>query len=157
SCGKFRVEGKLFDPVVVDKKRNDYTNNPNRFELLTKAVDNLLECEGDDALKDFDGLFFIYAGDRAQTNRGGIYWPHRSFFRHKGKNWSYFICPEGGSRMSSISVISHEFGHMIGLPDLYARPETPGAVGLGIWCTMSVGHGNDGKPLHFSAWCKEQL
>src|SRR5947209_6061891 len=22
---------------------------------------------------------------------------------------------------------------------------------------MSVGHGNDGKPMHFSAWCKEQM
>jgi M6 family metalloprotease-like protein len=157
SCGKFHVEGKVFDPVAVDKKRADYANNPNRFELLTRAVDNLLECEGDDALKDFDGIFFIHAGDRVTTNRGGIYWPHRSFFRHKGKNWSYFICPEGGSKMNSISVISHEFGHMLGLPDLYALPETPGAIGLGIWCTMSVGHGQDGKPLHFSAWCKDQL
>ena len=27
----------------------------------------------------------------------------------------------------------------------------------GIWCSMSIGHGQDGKPLHFSAWCKEQM
>jgi hypothetical protein len=59
--------------------------------------------------------------------------------------------------MGSISVVSHEFGHMLGLPDLYARPETPGSEGVGVWCTMSTGHGRDGKPLHFSAWCKDQL
>jgi hypothetical protein len=46
---------------------------------------------------------------------------------------------------------------MLGLPDLYARPEAPGSEGLGVWCTMSTGHGRDGKPLHFSAWCKEQM
>ena len=40
---------------------------------------------------------------------------------------------------------------------LYSRPDNPGEVGLGVWCSMSVGHGNDGKPIHFSAWCKEQL
>jgi hypothetical protein len=59
--------------------------------------------------------------------------------------------------MESISLIAHEFGHMLGLPDLYARPEAPGMEGLGVWCTMSTGHGKDGKPLHFSPWCKEQL
>jgi predicted metalloprotease with PDZ domain len=29
---------------------------------------------------------------------------------------SYFICPEGGKTMTSISVFCHEFGHMLGLP-----------------------------------------
>ena len=28
---------------------------------------------------------------------------------------------------------------------------------MGVWCSMSTGHGQDGKPLHFSAWCKEQM
>jgi hypothetical protein len=46
---------------------------------------------------------------------------------------------------------------MLGLPDLYAKPETPSAEGVGVWCTMSTGHGTDGRPLHLSAWCKEQL
>ncbi len=157
SCGKFRVEGKMFDWVKVKNKRGDYANNSNRYALLTEAMDNLLDRDGKDALKEFDGVFFMYAGDRFQTNRGGLYWPHRATVSHQGKRWAYFICPEGGSRMASISVITHEFGHMLGLPDLYARPENPGSEGLGIWCTMSTGHGQDGKPRHFSAWCKEQL
>jgi hypothetical protein len=103
-------------------------------------------------------FFFIYAGPRVSTQRGGIFWPHRATFRHKGKTWNYFICPEGGEKMFSISVISHEFGHMIGLPDLYGgRNEVPELQDAGIWCSMSIGHGQDGKPLHFSAWCKEQM
>jgi M6 family metalloprotease-like protein len=156
SCGAFRVAGKVFDYVAVAKKRAAY-NEGNRFALLTEALDKLLEREGDDALADFDGLFFLYAGDRVQTQRGGLYWPHRASVSYKGKRWGYFICPEGGRNMASISVIAHEFGHLLGLPDLYAQPNSPGAEGLGVWCTMSTGHGRDGKPLHFSAWCKQQL
>jgi M6 family metalloprotease-like protein len=157
SCGKFRVTGKVFDSIAVKEKRETYgSSTSNKTALLTEAVDKLLAREKN-ALKDFDGIFFLYAGGRVQTNRGGIYWPHRASFRHSGRSWAYFICPEGGNQMSSISVISHEFGHMLGLPDLYARPERPGEEGVGIWCTMSTGHGRDGKPLHFSAWCKERL
>jgi M6 family metalloprotease-like protein len=157
SYGAFRVEGKVFDPITVGKNRTDYTQTASRTALLTEACDRLLERDGDGALKEYDGVFFIYAGRRVQTQRGGIYWPHRATFGHKGKRWAYFIVPEGAERMTSISVIAHEFGHMLGLPDLYARPEVPGSEGVGVWCTMSTGHGRDGKPLHFSAWCKETL
>ena len=155
SCGAFHVEGKVFDWVQVEKKRNVYGEDSNRFALLTEALDKLQDREGKDALKDSDGVFFLYAGERVQTIRGGLYWPHRSSVRFHGKNWAYFICPEGGDRMASISVVAHEFGHMLGLPDLYSQ--SPDQPGLGVWCTMSVGHGQDGKPLHFCAWSKEQL
>ncbi len=158
SCGKLSVQGKAFAPVLVKRKRTEYANETGRpYPLLAEALDKLLERDGADALKDYDGIYFLYAGNRVQTRRGGLYWPHRSNFRYKGQSWSYFICPEGGNTMASISVISHEFGHMLGLPDLYARPEVPGEEGLGVWCTMSTGHGQDGKPLHFSAWCKERM
>lgn len=157
SCGALKVTGKVFDPVEVSKKREEYgASGAAKEVLLGEAVTKLL-ARDKDALKDFDGLFFLYSGNRVQTQRGGLYWPHRATFSHNGKRWGYFICPEGGTQMSSISVISHEFGHMLGLPDLYAKPENPGSEGLGVWCTMSTGHGRDGKPLHFSAWCKEQM
>jgi M6 family metalloprotease-like protein len=161
SCGAFRVEGKVFDWVEVSKPRADYsqgtgTGARSRTSLFSEALDKLLARDGKDALKDFDGLLFIYAGGRFPTNRGGLYWPHRSSVTYNGKRWAYFICAEGGSRMSNISVFCHEFGHMIGLPDLYARPENPGSEGLGNWCAMSNQAGN-GRPQHFGAWCKEQL
>ncbi len=157
SNGQFRVTGKFFDWVEVKRKRAEYANDTNRTALLTEAMDKLLARDGKDALDGYDGIYFLYAGARFQTRRGGLYWPHRASLNHNGKRWSYFICPEGGSTLASISVITHEFGHMLGMPDLYARPEVPGEEGLGVWCTMSTGHGRDGKPLHFSAWCKEQL
>ena len=58
--------------------------------------------------------------------------------------------------MNDISVFCHEFGHMLGLPDLYARPEKPGSEGVWQWCAMSNQIGG-GRPQHFCAWCKEQL
>jgi M6 family metalloprotease-like protein len=158
SFGKLKVQGKFLDFVQVAKKRAEYAQatGQNKTQLLSEALDKLIARDGKNALQDFDGIFFLYAGDRVQTNRGGLYWPHKATFTHQGKRWPYFIVGEGGQRMSDISVICHEFGHMLGLPDLYARPENPGSEGVGVWCAMSNQVGG-GKPQHFSAWSKEQL
>jgi M6 family metalloprotease-like protein len=150
-----KVEGKAFEFVEVGKKRADYATG-NRFALLTEALDKLLARDGKEALKDFDGVFFVYAGGSFPAARGSLYWPHRASVSHGGRRWPYFICPEGGERMANISVFCHEFGHMLGLPDLYARPENPGMEGVGVWCAMSNQVGN-GRPQHFCAWSKEKL
>jgi M6 family metalloprotease-like protein len=159
SYGHLRVSGKVFDWIKAGKKRTEYsqgTGTGNKSALLTEALDKLLARDGKEALKDFDGIFFLYAGSSVRTTRGGLYWPHKGNVFHQGKRWSYFICPEGGGRMNNISVACHEFGHMLGLPDLYARPENPGSEGVGVWCAMSNQVGN-GRPQHFCAWAKEQL
>src|SRR5262249_51923193 len=100
SCGALKVEGKVFDWIEVKKNRMDYApgsgtgNRGNRGTLLTDALDRLQARDGKDALKDFDGLFFLYAGKRAGQNSGSLYWPHCYSVRHDNKNWSYFLCPE---------------------------------------------------------------
>ena len=96
-------------------------------------------------------MFFLYAGARFPAPRGSLYWPHRASVSHNGKRWPYFIVDEGGPRMQGLSVLCHEFGHMLGLPDLYARPENPGMEGLGVWCNMSQ-QPNRMIPQHFGAW-----
>lgn len=160
SVGKLRVDGRAFDWLEMGKKRGDYSQAASttaKAAFLTEAIDLLLKRDGTDALKDLDGIAFIYAGDRyPNVNRGSLYWPHRGTVTHKGKRWPYFICAEGGRRMGNISVYCHEFGHMLGIPDLYARPENPGSEGLGNWCAMS-NQTPYGRPQHFGAWCKEQL
>jgi M6 family metalloprotease-like protein len=160
SYGKFAVQGHFVGWVEASKKRAAYstgsgTSVREKTALLTEAMDKLLKKDKD-ALKDYDGIFFLYAGGRVQTTRGGLYWPHRATVRHNGKSWPYFIVQEGGDRMTDISVFCHEFGHMLGLPDLYARPEVPGMEGVGVWCAMSQQNGG-GRPQHFSAWSKDQL
>jgi immune inhibitor A len=64
-----------------------------------------------------------------------------------------------------IGMIAHEFGHVLGLPDLYDRtddtegPDFNDSQGVGRWCLMANGnYGGDGdhpeSPSHMSAWCK---
>jgi len=161
SCGKFRVEGKVFDRVVAEKNRTDYaavnTTTTDRTALLKEVLDKLREREGSGVLKDCDGFCFIYSGGRVRTaNRGSLYWPHRGSVTYNNARLPYFIVAEGGDQMGNISVFAHEFGHMLGLPDLYARPENPGSEGLSLWCAMSNQSPN-GRPQHMSAWCKERL
>lgn len=160
SVGYLKVDGRAFDWLEMGKKRGDYSQAASttaKTAFLTEALDLLLKRDGANALKDFDGVAFIYAGDRyPNVNRGSLYWPHRGTVTYKGKRWPYFICAEGGRRMGNISVYCHEFGHLLGIPDLYARPENPGSEGLGNWCAMS-NQTPYGRPQHFGAWCKEQL
>ncbi len=161
SYGELKVEGKFAGWVEVSKKRQEYssgsgTSTREKSALLTEAMDKLL-AKDKAALDGYDGVFFLYAGGSISgVTRGSLYWPHRASVRHNNKSWPYFIVQEGGDRMTNISVFCHEFGHMLGLPDLYARPEVPGQEGVGQWCAMSNQIGN-GRPQHFSAWSKTQL
>jgi len=158
SYGTFSVSGKFLGWAEVSKKRAEYGQGTSKTPLLTEAMDEATKKFGKDALKDYDGLFILYAGGMATANRGNIYWPHRSSMTYKDKRWPYFIVNElqSSSSMRDISVFCHEFGHMLGLPDLYAQPERPGMEGVGSWCAMSQ-QANGGRPQHFSAWCREQL
>jgi hypothetical protein len=59
---------------------------------------------------------------------------------------------------SSFGVLCHEFGHLLGLPELYP----PGAApheGIGVWGLMGqgtwIGHGQ--SPPHLCAWSKQAL
>lgn len=59
--------------------------------------------------------------------------------------------------MSSIGVFAHEFGHALGLPDLYDTDSS--SEGVGNWCLMGGGswnwtNGAGDTPAHMSAWCK---
>ena len=161
SYGTFKVDGKFAGWFEVSKKRMEYssgsgTSSKEKTNLLTEALDLFTKKAGKDALKEYDGVFFVYAGERVNTTRGGLYWPHRANAPYDGRSVPYFIVQEGGSTMNDISVFCHEFGHMLGLPDLYARPEKPGSEGVGLWCAMSNQIGG-GRPQHFSAWSKEEL
>lgn len=84
----------------------------------------------------------------------------------------YVIMPAlacGGGRRIEIGVFSHEFGHALGLPDLYDRSAVDeqglgyiSSGGMGLYCLMAAGsYGGDydhpAYPVNMSAWAKEQL
>ena len=66
---------------------------------------------------------------------------------------------------AEIGVFCHEFGHALGLPDLYDTSGIPfgvGNYGPGNWSLMSTGgYGGSGltpeRPAHMGAWCASYL
>jgi immune inhibitor A len=94
-------------------------------------------------------------------------WSHRWSLTYEGTGSfvvdgvtidDYTVQPERGvNTIMGIGVFAHEFGHALGLPDLY---DTDGSSeGLGDWCLMASGSWNkitnyQDTPAHMSAWCK---
>lgn len=65
----------------------------------------------------------------------------------------YSMEPEDGK----IGVFGHEFGHVLGLPDLYDTDYS--SSGIGSWGMMSFGSwgGGGDTPTHFTGWSKASL
>lgn len=110
-----------------------------------------------------DGLFVVFAGQGAEedanpTTRAQKIWSHQShitqpFVSNGVTAYAFCAVPESGR----VGVFSHEFGHMLGLPDLYDT--TFHSAGVGIWCIMGTGEWNNNglTPAHFCVWSKARL
>jgi len=144
------------------------------------------DYDGDGNFDEPDGYIdhfqSVHAGEGEETGGGAqgsnAIWSHRwyAFYNNIGftgptynrgggirigvsSYWvgDYTIEPENGG----VGVFAHEFGHDLGLPDLY---DSVGDNATGFWTIMSSGsYGNDGtvdigsKPTHMGAWEKFQL
>jgi M6 family metalloprotease-like protein len=112
-----------------------------------------------------DALFVVHAGPGAEeTGDPCDIWSHRwvthSYVYVDGvKVYDYSTEPEvrSGGALVDMGVFCHEFGHVLGLPDLYDTDYS--SEGLGNWSIMAGGSWNNGgrTPAHFDAWCKSQL
>jgi immune inhibitor A len=109
-----------------------------------------------------DALLIVHAGPGSEEtlDRNDIL-SHQSYFEDDVlcdgvRAILYTTEPENGR----VGVFCHEFGHTLGLPDLYDISDFPGpAVGVGDWSLMGTGSWrNDGRtPAHLDAWCKVKL
>lgn len=107
----------------MKKKRGDYiegTGTSNKTALLVEALTALTARDGKNAIDGVDTLFFIYAGDRARTNRGAIYAPHAGIVNFQSGRLKYLIGPEGGSPLGPIGSYAKQMVLALGLPDLAA-------------------------------------
>ena len=137
--------------------------------------DNVPNSGDDDGY--VDGLLVVYPG--CLSGEDNI-WAHQSSL---GSNQyvsndqtpngeyiivnSYMVCPElpgNGNCITTdicpMGLYAHEFGHILGLPDLYDRDESDGdSEGLGEWCLMGSGNwlGYGNTPAHMSSWCKIEM
>ena len=133
---------------------------------LIRDVVELSDPEIDFSLYDNDNdgyiesVFFVHAGPGAESSGNPDHiWSHRSWVvvpTQDGVTVSdYTTEPESGT----IGVFVHEFGHVMGIPDLYDTDYS--SSGVGDWSVMASGswlpNGQGTTPANFDAWTKVTL
>jgi len=175
SYDKLHLSGFVSKWYTVPDKLKDYntaTKGVNRSlieDIINLSDDDIDYSEydknGDDVI---DHIIVIAAGcnqasDTSCDDTNG-FWPI-----HQGVDW----CTDGSGDYCGINVdgvdfevfsiltedtnmgtFAHEFGHDLGLPDLYDTDQS--SAGVGYWDLMSSGNYLD-PPGHISAWSKAQL
>jgi immune inhibitor A len=139
-------------------------NNQNLHKLLREAV------QAADAAVDFsqydannnrliDGICLVHSGrDEATGGGSNAIWSKMTYYpgtlRVDGVYVGYYFIV---SEDSPVGVIAHEYGHMLGLPDLYDTDYS--STGVGTWDLMGSGAWTNGgrTPVHLSAWSKMYL
>jgi immune inhibitor A len=177
SYGALEITGEVIGYVRAPQPYSYYTatesgtgsNYPNNTPgLLNDALtifcrnDNLARFDTDnDGF--VDAIFLIHAGSGAEaeanpTKRKNMIWSHKwtlpqPFVNQGVKVFAYSTEPEDGR----VGVFSHEFGHLLGLPDLYDT--TFRSHGIGDWCLMAGGSwgGEGNRPARMSCWCLSKL
>ncbi|MBN2227448.1 MAG: M6 family metalloprotease domain-containing protein [candidate division Zixibacteria bacterium] len=186
SYGRFFIRGDVFGwyrmpqtyAYYVDGQRG-FGTYPRNAQRLT--VDAVLAADADGV--DFsvydifgpagvpdgnvDGLFVVHAGPGYEET-GNLNMIHSHKWSLGGNAQyldgvridAYTQEPEESAiagTISPIGVFAHEYGHFIGLPDLYDIDGEPSTSdGLGRWSLMAGGSYNGGSrtPAHFDAWSK---
>ncbi len=182
SFNNLNLVGTVVGPFTVANDKNDYDDGPSNAKVMVAQAIALADASVDFAPFDNDGngevdmVAIAYAGNGPDN---GLYdgadpdvndlWPHASSIgsvnvdggaRHITQ---YFIAPELSSnlpRLRTIGVYCHEFGHKLGLPDLYDTDGSSDGVGhwslmgSGSWCSNTPGSENGESPSHMDPWCK---
>lgn len=156
------------------KAENNYTHYSNSAGSLVAEAVSAADQDGVDFTrydndKDgvVDGIIVVHAGPGGEEGGSSQYiWSHMSYISRQIDGVyvrPYCINPEvrntgyGKNGMVGVGIFAHEFGHLLGLPDLY---DTDGdSEGIGEWGLMGSGSwlGMENMPAGFSAWSKEQL
>jgi len=127
-----------------------------------------------------DAIFIVHAGPGAEET-GNIHyvWSHQWQLSNTGSGCpgpyhtddgvdidQYSMEPERFETVTgriTVGVFAHEFGHVLGLPDLYDRDHS--TYGIGWFGIMAAGSWGDANgqglpgeyPTHFCVWSKYQL
>ncbi len=139
-------------------------NSQGLVEDVCNMVDGIVDFSQYDNDGDgyVDGVNLMYAG-RFDGTPSKI-WPHAwalpTPLELDGvKVYSFSVQNEYDSQPGdkSAAVFCHEFGHVLGLPDLYDYDYD--SNGVGAWCLMASGVYNGGgwSPAELSPWCRYKL
>ncbi len=169
SSGKFTPTFDVVGPVTLDQNSSYYAryDMANVDEMIFNSVDLAVEqglLENLDAYdRDNDGtvdmVYILYAGLGAADggNSQINVWPHMSNLKYSyafrdrtiaGKKLGLYACSaeyNGRYEFSGIGTFCHEYGHCLGLPDMY-DVDYSGGYGMASFSIMGSGsYNNDGK------------
>jgi M6 family metalloprotease-like protein len=140
-------------------------NSQGMVEDVCELVDPVVDFSQYDNDNDgyVDGVNIMFAGQFDGTPQ--TIWPHAWSLPGGGvtfdgvKVYSFSVQNEYDDTPGdkSAATFCHEFGHVMGLPDLYDYDYD--AAGIGDWGIMSFGLYNGGSwsPAHLSAWSRVSL
>lgn len=179
SFGQYNPKFDVVGPVTVSQKysyygANDtYGNDKHAEQMVYEAcllVDSLypeinFSIYDNDGDGEMDYVYVVYAGfGEADGGLANTIWPHSYWIHYAGYNLTIdgvkidkYACGNEKNAISKqhdgIGTFVHEFGHVLGLPDLYATNNTTHRT-LGDWDVMDYGtYNNDGNtPPTYSAY-----
>jgi M6 family metalloprotease-like protein len=170
SGGRLRLVPTVGQAVVtLPKPRPSYVQRPedmarDAFTAFAQAA----TAPEDVAALDAHALLVFFAGDgRESHTQGGDPndpWSNYTSITPPVRVGKYafdeacVIAESEVAPFESFGVLCHEFGHLIGLPELYAPGGLP-QEGIGVWGLMGQGTWvrRGTKPPHLCAWSKARL
>ena len=180
SFGQYNPKFDVVGPVTVSQKysyygSNDYNGNDKHAEQMVYEACLLVDSlypEIDFSTYDNNGdgemdyVYVVYAGyGEADGGSKNTIWPHSYWITYGGYNLTIdgvkidkYACGNEVSATSKqhdgIGTFVHEFGHVLGLPDLYGTTSSATHRTLGDWDVMDYGtYNNDGNnPPTYSAY-----
>ena len=181
SFNKLDVTVDVFGWYTSDSSYKYYGNNTTGADagqarakiLVAQAIDSAHAAGVDFSLYDndkdgnVDGVMVVHSGPGAEEGAQNQYiWSHRWTLDNYKRKYNgvtmdnYIVMPEtrgGNTRMVGRGVFCHEFGHLLGLPDLYDVLNK--SEGVGNWALMAGGEwlGTEAYPASHDAWSKVLL
>lgn len=187
SIGQFDPDFDIVGPVNLDYSCYEGNDKAREiFKASLDAVDDQVDFSLYDADNDgeIDMVFFMVAGYSSSYsgNNDGYLWPHMSYlidwwsgwppqpYVYDGKTMGTYASSceiygwesQGTTMPNAIGTICHEFGHVLGLPDLYDTDYSNNGGESnhpGSWDVMAGGSGNNygRNPVGYSLWERWEL
>ena len=163
--GPFTVDGNMADYGAENGNTHDTDPYSMVIDACATAAENGVDFSQYDTDNDgvLDNVFIYYAGhNQAEGGPANSIWPHKASVAWRnakvdGKYLATYACTSeysgsAGTRRASIGTFCHEFGHVLGLPDLYDTGYKYYTVSN--WSIMCSGnYNNNGRtPPTYSAY-----
>ncbi|MSR86125.1 M6 family metalloprotease domain-containing protein [Candidatus Woesearchaeota archaeon] len=167
SYGALKIRGTVLPTWYTLSETMGYYGDDyeaNVEEMITSAIE-AADADVDFSQYDYDadgvvdGLFVVHAGEPDENGggNGADIWSHYYSISPVTVDGVQIIDYETVSEESPTGIVAHEFGHYLGLPDLYDTvPDDGTSKGTAEWSVMGYGGYMD-PPGSFDPWSKAYL